>query len=81
MLFTIKPLSCVDLSISPLESALTLLDIVDKLSLVLAAIGPDQVTKAVHLVLLPHACVFTAICPSVLTRSMDLVVEPVSHVR
>ena len=81
MLFTVKPLSCIDLTISPLESALSLLDVVDEFSFILTAVGPDQVTKAVHLVLLPHARVLTTVCPCVLAWSMDLVVEPVSHVR
>ena len=81
MLFTIKPLSCIDLPISPLESALSLLDIVDEFSFVLTAVGPDQMTEAVHLVLLPHTCVLSTICPCVLAWSMDLVVEPISYVR
>ena len=81
MLLAFEPLSCVDLSISPLERALSLLDVVDEFSFVLAAVRPDQVTKAVHLVLLPHTCVLSTICPCVLAWSMDLVVEPISYVR
>ena len=80
MLFTIKPLSSVDLPISPLESALSLLDIVDEFAFVLTAVRPDQVTKAVHLVLLPHTRVLSTVCPCVLAWSMDLVVEPIPYI-
>ena len=74
MLFSIIPLASVDLSIWPLERALALLNIVNKITFILAAIGPDEVSISVHFVLYPRALVFTTICPDVLSLSMDFIV-------
>ena len=40
MLLTVEPLSIVDSAVLPLEDALTLALVIDKLALVLLAVGP-----------------------------------------
>ena len=80
MLLAVEPLASVDLTISPLEGAFSLLDIIDELSFILAAVGPDEMAKAMHLVLLPHPRVLSAVRPSVLARTMNFVVEPVAYI-
>ena len=42
MLLTIEPLTSVDTTIGPLESALTFFDIVDEVTFILASIWPDK---------------------------------------
>ena len=78
MLFTIHPLSCVNLSICPLEGTLSLLDIVNEFSLVLSTIRPGHLSRSMHFVLLPLANVLASISPCVSSLSMNLTCEPFS---
>jgi len=55
VLLTVQPLASVYAAIRPLESALTLLDIVAEFALVLTTIGPGKLPIAVHFVLFPGA--------------------------
>jgi len=53
VLFSVEPLSCVNLPVWPLECALSLLYIVYKVTLVLATVRPDKLAISMHLVFDP----------------------------
>ena len=69
MLLSIKPLSFVDTAILPLEDALALPLVADKLTLVLLSIGPHEQSLSMHFILVPVSTVGFAIGPDVFAIS------------
>ena len=80
MLLTINPTASIDVSIRPEKGTMTMLLILDVVSLVALPIGPAQDSVTIHLVRPPHADVLTAILPIIGPLALNVVVFKVSLV-
>mmetsp|Transcript_29957 Transcript_29957/g.54573 ORF Transcript_29957/g.54573 Transcript_29957/m.54573 type:complete len:257 (-) Transcript_29957:203-973(-) len=75
MLLALSPLSNVATAVWPMEVSLTILQVIDVLTVVNLAIGPLEHATAMHSAVLPLTFVASAIGPQVLTLAMRVVLE------
>ena len=81
MLLAFLPLTLVAVSVGPGEVAISFFFVVVKLSVVRAAVLPNQLSCAVHLVGLPRSLICAPVCPLVVALALYFVVFELSIVR
>ena len=72
-LFTTEPTTLVLSTVLPDKAALAMTLVLLEFTLILLAIGPDQVTKTMHFIVEPLAGVSLLVAPNVDTLALDLV--------
>lgn len=73
ILFAVLPLALVASSIRPGKLSVSFFLLIDVLSFVFTAVGPDEGSLSVHFVVLPEALELTAVDPDVPSVAFDVV--------